>query len=367
MQATATSLLALLQNPNQFIIPIYQRSYAWTIKECEKLLNDILKITTDQDVNSHFMSSIVYYSPVTNNPAIINKYWVIDGQQRLTTITLLIAALADFVGNDTEYAQTINMSKNALVGYYLLNQLQNDDSKYKLLLTDRNTGGGNDRNTLTDLLDNLLTGSTTFRNPQSQIIIENYEFFRGKINNINYDSIWEGLRHLFVVSVIIERNIDNPQVIFESLNGTGLNLTKTDLIRNYILMGHDVPTQIRLYDHYWDPIETVFNKNKKQFDDFFRYYLTIINNIMPKIDEIYDVFKSSTPNTSISDIEHSLNTIKHYSELYEKLVFDKEQNTDLKYSFKRILQLNMNVCYPFLLKVYDDYNNKKVRPRSRTA
>lgn len=224
MKASSNNLLSIIKGPRQFVIPIYQRTYSWQLVQCNQLLNDILRISNDSAVQGHFIGSIVYFQESIHTVSDVPKLLVIDGQQRLTTVSLLIAAIADFI---KENAVEIDTSFTKLQNYYLINPEEDNELRYKLLLTRRDK----------DTYINLLKGIPQSEG-MSQRIIENYDFFKSKINKENVVAIYSGVQRLFVVDVALEKEKDNPQLIFESMNSTGLDLSQADLIRNYVLMGH---------------------------------------------------------------------------------------------------------------------------------
>jgi len=346
MKASAKNLLSIIKEPKQFIIPIYQRTYSWHYKHCALLLNDIQEASKSE--KGHFIGSIVYFQPDIHTLAEINKYLVIDGQQRITTITLLIAALVKFIENNPECE--VDTTAKKLRNYYLFNAEEDNDLYFKLLLTKR------DKDTLKDLLTNKLSPPN-----QSNRIVENQEYFYKQIDKNNINTIYKGLQKLIVVDVALDREKDNPQLIFESLNSTGLNLSQADLIRNYILMGQETSIQKNLYEKYWYPMEQSFGENISALPWFMRDYLTMKLSSIPKIGEVYETFKDyfNTYKDEIG-IEEILKSLYEYSQYYVSISLQKEDNTALLSVFKEITKLRMDTSYPFLLKVYGDYKNELI-------
>ena len=348
MKASAANFLSLIKGPKQFVIPIYQRTYSWQIKQCNKLLDDILRISRDDSVPGHFIGSVVYFQESIHTVSDVPQLLVIDGQQRLTTVSLLIAAMSEFVkeneaGIDTNYTKLRN--------YYLLNAEESGELEFKLLLTRRDK----------DAFINLLKGIPQSGN-DSQRVRENYEFFKNQITLENIAAIYSGVQRLFVVDVALEKDKDNPQLIFESLNSTGLDLSQADLIRNFILMGQEINTQTELYEKYWFPMEQSFgNEYASKFDWFMRDYLSVKMGRIPAIGRVYDEFKNYVQNGETSkDIKDVVADIYKFSNYYVSMVFHKEKDEELLQSFKSISRLKMDVSYPFLLPVYDDYANNAV-------
>lgn len=343
MKATSANLLTVIKGPKQFVIPIYQRTYSWLIPQCNKLFNDILKVSTDENLQGHFIGSVVYFQESIHTVSDVPKLLVIDGQQRLTTVSLLIIALAEFI-KENEVSIDTNFTK--LQNYYLLNSEEENELRYKLLLTRR------DKDTLINLIKGIEpSGEFSLR------LVENYKFFKGKISKENVNDIYNGILRLFIVDVALEKDKDNPQLIFESMNSTGLDLSQADLIRNYILMGQDIKLQTELYEKYWFPMEQSYgNEYATKFDWFMRDYLSVKTGSIPRIDKVYEEFKAFVQSSKApSTITEVVQDIFKYSGFYVNMVLRKEKNEDLKKLFTNILKLKVDVSYPFLLPVYNDY------------
>tara|TARA_R110002167_G_scaffold159918_1_gene355643 strand:- start:1741 stop:3819 length:2079 start_codon:yes stop_codon:yes gene_type:complete len=342
MKAQSANLLNLLKGPRQFIIPIYQRTYSWHISQCQQLLQDILRIDPEQS-GGHFVGSVVYFQESIHTVSDVPRLLVIDGQQRLTTITLLLAALAEFVADNAGLLET---SATKLKNYYLFNAEEEGELRYKLLLTRR------DKQPLMDLLQGIAVNeSTPLR------IVENFQFFKAGINADNVAAIYNGLMRLFVVDVALEKEVDNPQLIFESLNSTGLDLSQADLIRNYILMGQQTALQTELYEKHWLPMEQNYGDEYSQyFDRFMRDYLSVKIGNISKIGHVYDAFKNyANSDRSPGNIRDLVADIHRFSGYYANMALHKEPCPSLARVFKRIARLKANVSYPFLLAVYADY------------
>ena len=236
MKAAEIDFLKFLRGTNQFIIPIYQRNYKWTLKHCEQLWNDIVNAANNSFTKGHFIGSIVYIESGLYQVSSVPQLLVIDGQQRLTTMSLLLAALAKSLGDSKIEG---DLTKKKLENYYLFNSQEDGELRYKIVLN------RTDKDTLISLVEE--------RDPPTSIshhILENYEFFKEQIQGaqISQTQIYEGIKKLIVVSISLDRNYDNPQLIFESLNSTGLDLSQADLIRNYILMGLEPKEHSRIYN-----------------------------------------------------------------------------------------------------------------------
>ncbi|WP_261385537.1 DUF262 domain-containing protein [Pseudomonas bubulae] len=234
MKATEANLLKFLRKSPQFVIPIYQRNYSWTEAQCRQLWADLLRAGRNEKVNAHFIGSIVYIeralSSVTSQEALL----VIDGQQRLTTSTLLVAALASYLevlGPDKldPFEDLLEaFSPRKLRNYYLLNPDEDGERHFKLILSET------DNDTLRAILKD-----TPMPAERSTRVYENYQLFRELLtqHHNELDAVCEGLAKLVIVDVSLDRAQDNPQLIFESMNSTGLELSQADLIRNYIQWG----------------------------------------------------------------------------------------------------------------------------------
>jgi len=348
VKATETNLLTLLKKSEQFIIPIYQRTYSWTRKECQQLLDDIFRAGENNQVRAHFVGSFVYiekglYSATAHSPLM-----VIDGQQRLTTITLLLEALARRVGNAEPLE---NFTADKIRRYYLIDDREEGDHRFKLLLTQT------DKETLLAIVQQQPVPAE-----HSVRIAENLNFFVQAIEGIPEDrlhQLWIGVSKLTAVDIALDRDQDNPQLIFESMNSTGLDLSQADLIRNYVLMGLEPSHQASLYEHHWRPMELGFSQQSysTNFDGFMRHYLTVKTGDIPKISAVYEAFKShaSQPEVETEGIDALVQDLKAYSRYYCAFALDAEPDKDLADAFRDLRELRADVVYPLLLELYDDY------------
>ena len=348
VKATETNLLTLLKKSEQFIIPIYQRTYSWTRKECQQLLDDIFRAGENNQVRAHFVGSFVYiekglYSATAHSPLM-----VIDGQQRLTTITLLLEALARRVGNAEPLE---NFTADKIRRYYLIDDREEGDHRFKLLLTQT------DKETLLAIVQQQPVPAE-----HSVRIAENLDFFVQAIEGIPEDrlhQLWIGVSKLTAVDIALDRDQDNPQLIFESMNSTGLDLSQADLIRNYVLMGLEPSHQASLYEHHWRPMELGFSQQSysTNFDGFMRHYLTVKTGDIPKISAVYEAFKShaSQPEVETEGIDALVQDLKAYSRYYCAFALDAEPDKGLADAFRDLRELRADVVYPLLLELYDDY------------
>ncbi|WP_177734631.1 DUF262 and DUF1524 domain-containing protein [Flavobacterium inviolabile] len=354
MKATSANLLTVIKGPRQFVIPIYQRTYSWQLSQCNQLLQDIIRVSKDENLQGHFLGSVVHFQENIYTISDVPKHLVIDGQQRLTTVSLLIIALANFL-KDNE--ADIDTSFTKLQNYYLLNAEEENELRYKLLLTRR------DKDTYINLLNGVPQASE-----YSLRIVENYEFFKSKINKENVKDIYNGILRLFIVDVALEKDKDNPQLIFESMNSTGLDLSQADLIRNYVLMGQDIKLQTELYEKYWYPMEQSYgNEYSSSFDWFMRDYLSVKNGTIPRIDKVYEEFKTYVQSGKAPEtITEVVRDIYKYSGFYVNMVLRKEPDLVLNQLFSNIAKLKVDVSYPFLLPVYNDYFEERLSKQNFT-
>ena len=352
MKATEAKLLEFIKKSPQFVIPIYQRSYSWSERECRQLWDDIVRAGSDENVNAHFIGSIVYiekgiYQVTSQSPIL-----VIDGQQRLTTISLLIAALADKLDLLPDGNQEIleGFSPRKLRNYYLRNPEEEGEKHYKLILSKT------DKESMLAIVD-----KTNMPRDYSFKIYENYDLFRVWLDEYSdhLDVVCRGIAKLIVVDIALSSDQDNPQLIFESMNSTGKELTQADLIRNYILMGLDIKQQSYLYEHFWRPMEIDFGQEAytSDFDGFMRHYLTVKTSRIPRISEVYESFKEYATSMQFKNINMSMivEDIRKFSKYFCNMTLKQEPDKDLKLAFNDIKELRVDVAYPMLLEVYDDY------------
>ena len=357
LKAATMNFLEFLKVPKQFIIPIYQRNYSWTIKQCEQLWNDIKRIALDSESHGHFIGSIVYIeSGIYQISDSVHKLLLIDGQQRLTTVSLLLTALSNALKKSEREADIseADISSEKIINYYLFNNLEKHDLRYKILLN------RNDKETFLSIIE----GSNEYPAVFSHHMVDNYKFFEEKFQNndqINLNEIYLGIHKLILVDISLDRNYDDPQLIFESLNSTGLDLSQADLIRNYMLMGLGPVEQEKIYSLYWHPLERSFEQDDyaEYFDRFMRDFLTIKTGQIPNKGEIYSNFKLYVTSRKES-IDKIVENIRYYSKIYVNLIYDREDDKEIRSAIKDIRDLNVEVSYPFLLEIFDDYSRELI-------
>lgn len=343
MDARKGNIYEILNGNKQFLIPVYQRYYSWDIEQCKRLWNDIVEMQKKGKVG-HFVGSIVNIAEQAM-PTGVQKYMIIDGQQRMTTLSLLLLALRDYAINNPEDT-TINARR--IDNMLLKNEYESGDERYKLLLTET------DR----DILMRLVEEKPIPDDTRSKLL-DNYKFFAGKIadKELQPAEVYESIGKLQIVNITLDRSVDDAQAIFESLNSTGKELSESDLIRNYVLMGLEPTEQTYVYEHLWRPMELLFvyETQDSVMDRFFRDYLTMKITRIPKQDRVYEEFKLYHLNCEFSTIRELCQDLLTYAKYYTDMVFKRSSNPALKSLYEDINDLRMEVSYPFLLKVHNDY------------
>ena len=345
MKANELPITNFLQAQNvQFIIPVYQRNYDWTNNECKELLNDIVAVEK-YDRGTHFIGSIVFIHEGIYSTSEVKELVIIDGQQRLTTINIIYVALYRF-------AKENNMHNEAdkVLNMFLINQyVEQESSKLKLKQTDTNS-----------LAFKAIMNSTENEFGHYSNVIENFNYFKTAITQEKFNTILNGLKRLIFVEISLERGKDDPQRIFESLNSTGLDLSQSDLIRNYILMDLDPKNQNKIFEQIWNPIEENardLKKQKSMVSDYIRDYLTLRNKKIPNKNKVYVEFKKlykEKDETYTQELENIKSLSVHYKKFINpSTVSDHNVRRELEY----ISRLEINVAYPFLLQVFEDAEN----------
>lgn len=354
MIAQQTNLFRFLEGNKQFTIPLFQRTYSWQKAQCEQLWRDIIHTATHEDVKSHFVGSIVYVQNGIFRATGPAEMMVIDGQQRLTTLTLLLVALAQEIKKGTLDA-IVNPDK--IFDTYLTNRYESGEDVYKLILTQ------NDKHNLIDIIEGKESDKVI-----SNRIRENYQYFVDQLHQKKYPAhvIYAGIGKLVLVDIALDRDHDDPQMIFESLNSTGLDLSQADLIRNYVLMRIDAKHQNRLYQDHWLPMEQLLQSDDHVplFDRFVRDYLTMKSALgaIPRIADVYKSFKEYRtkiiPSPSVDELVVDLHRFAIYYGYFER---EKATDPEIKEILGNIKQLDASVAYPMLLKVFADYEDMLIK------
>ena len=356
LQAGETTLNKLLNTSRQFIVPIFQRNYSWQKNQYEQLWFDILRASKFKEKQNHFIGSIVYIDMGTpaGRP---QQLLLIDGQQRLTTISILLCAIKDYVQKFNLETKLINLAK--IKNQFLYNSDEIDEDRYKLLLNVQ------DKETYIKLIDNTIF---TVNKPTTNII-KCYEFFYERIEDFikqhgQIDEIYAGIFKLSLVSISLDKDSDNPQMIFESMNSTGKDLSQTDLLRNYLLMDLTPEKQTRLYKTYWKSMEELFGEDiykndVNKFDYFIRDFLTLKSDTgyICKINNVYENFKRYYLDNNCEKFA-VLKDLFTYAKYYAWIDLLQANDDELKLYWQEFKKLDSHVVYPFLLKLYDDYSRQ---------
>ncbi len=346
MEAKQNFITNFIQQQDvQFLIPVYQRNYDWKNEHCKQLLSDIKKVGKNEDIATHFIGSIVYVQTGLSTSPVLT---IIDGQQRLTTITLLISAL---VRKSNESGN--KKLSDELTRRYLINEFKSDDEKLKLKPIKKDN----------EALRYALGLSSNEVKSYSRII-ENVNFFYENISTEEIEIIKQGIQKLVFIEISLDKAKDDPQNIFQSLNSTGLDLSQADLIRNYILIGLTSKVQTRIYENYWIEIEQNTTEVSSQLiktSDFIRDYLTFKFSSIPTINKVFEVFKQRYQFNSENELVEILEEIKLFSKFYRYFINPELHKNNLVVdNLKLIKKLQINVSYPFLLQVFNAHNNGKI-------
>jgi uncharacterized protein with ParB-like and HNH nuclease domain/predicted transport protein len=344
MNAFKSNIFEYMNGTRQYSIPIYQRVYSWEIEQCQRLWVDIVSMQKGKR-EGHFVGSIVRIDEVS--AAGFPKAMIIDGQQRLTTLTLLLIALRDYVKKDTTDTE-INAAE--ITDTLLINPYKHDSDRYKLLLTKT------DQEILRKLIE-----SPAPNNESVSRILSNYSYFVERVSSgdLAPDEIYQAIGKLQMVDIALDRQYDDPQAIFESLNSTGMDLRDSDLIRNFILMGLPSCDQALVYNNIWRPMEELFSYGNQAelMDSFFRDYLTMKLGRLVKQGDVYKEFKNyrytywnKKTDTLCADL---LSFANHYTEMDSGECDDKE----LQSLYNDLKTIGLSVAYPFLMKVHEDCTN----------
>jgi len=340
MNANSRFITQFLGNPDlQFVIPVYQRNYDWSNENCAQLWDDLLTLATTKK-NTHFMGALVTIYNVDGSD---KEYVIIDGQQRLTTISLLLLALHNTMKKGEVSA---DFDAQQIMEQYLVNKWS-EKRRIKLKPIHK------DNDAFIALFEGKYEGTDSN-------IFKNYDFLKKKIKNMNITplQLFEAIKKLEVVEIEVKSSDDNPQLIFESINSTGVSLSEADLVRNFVLMNQNSKTQEEFYKKYWNPMEE--NTKCHSVSEFLKDYLTYKERIFIKQNKIYRAFKKYTFVNSKITIEELLSDLLKFSEYYKSIINGSVQESIVKFNLDRLNFLEMTVVYPFLIEVWDDWRNKLI-------
>ncbi|WP_290140152.1 DUF4268 domain-containing protein [uncultured Dubosiella sp.] len=333
MKGEKNALLRFMDGHDKyFVIPVYQRNYNWTIKNCERLFDDLVKVS-QENLNSHFFGCIVFQN-VPSGRDIRNS--LIDGQQRITTVSLLLLAMCKAIEDGVVPCEDSRL-KDQIYEEYLINKWAGLDQRIRLI------PAKNDRETYRQLLQNEeLTKQSN--------MTKNYQYFyeRLKKGEITLADLFTAMKKLDIIGIALEGD-DDAQLIFESLNSTGLDLSEGDKIRNYILMNLREEKQEEYYDCFWSVIEENANGN---VDDFIRDYLSMKTHVIPSYRKVYEVFKKYAIQNGIQSKE-LLEDLKRYSKFYSILTGKRSFFEAVDAIIMRLNVLETSVIRPYMLEVLD--------------
>ena len=348
MKASERKITKLFsESDTVFSIPVYQRDYNWQEKQCQRLFKDILQTGKNEKVNSYFLGSIVYIHDGIYGVG-EKEFHVIDGQQRMTTLTLLFLAIY-FKLKGTILAKDADKIYNQ----YVVNPYSEKEIKLKLLPPEENLY------ILNKISHNKFNELEAF---QDRNMLKNYLFFEKELENLSFDDmkhLSNGIEKLIYIDIALEKGKDDPQKIFESLNSTGLDLSQGDLIRNYILMDLERGEQNRIYKEIWIPIEN----NCKVSDgseitsyvsDFIRDYLTLKTEKISSKPKVFETFKTYYEKEN----DEKLEDMKKYSEAYSYIIKPGlEKDKDIQRELDYLKSLDKTVINTFLIGILKDYKD----------
>lgn len=323
----------------RFIIPVYQRNYDWKTENCKQLYDDLVKVIKNKR-RSHFFGSLVsVYEPSGRN----TEFLVIDGQQRLTTVSLLLLAMYNLIKSGIITPKDAYLDKQ-IYEDFLVDKYQPEETRIKLkpVKNDQKAFG----KLFNDAREHIRESNLT----------TNYNYFYERIQKqeISIDELFDAICRLEIINITLN-NEDNPQLIFESLNSTGLDLSEGDKIRNFILMGLPSKEQDEYYDKYWNRIEEC---TKYDVSSFVRDYLSIKQLAIPSQKKIYISFKDYVDQKSI-ETEKLLKDLLAYAKRYEILLCGGTENKALDACIYRLNRLETTVTRPFFLEVLRLYDENK--------
>jgi len=323
-----------------FVIPVYQRDYAWTKINCQKLWADLIDLNNNGR-NDHFLGTLVTIGSG------FEEYTIIDGQQRLTTVSILLIALHSFLKNKENKNSVETVLIDQLLDF-LINKYSSEHEQRIRLKPNKQ-----DKAHFEKLFDNGENSGTDSN------INNNYNFFYSQIasEELTPQQVFDAFRRLKIVLIDLVRGQDDPQLIFESLNSTGVDLTAGDLIRNYILMDLNPSEQEKMYKKYWIEIE----KFTGDIAEFVRNYLIFKLKTWVKKDDVYTVFKNFSSDQFSKNKEGILEDLLNFAKIYSWLVqIQNHPNKGINTQLNRLNKLEFTVCHPYLLDLFNELNQNNI-------
>ncbi len=340
MNGNAQKLIKYMDGASKrFIIPVYQRNYDWQTENCKQLFDDLVKVIK-QCRKSHFFGSVV---SVQNETGTMEEYLIIDGQQRLTTVSLLLLAIYHLLA-EGKLSSVDEQLTDKIFKKYLIDEYEPEEKRIKLKSIK------NDQKAFGCLFDD-----ETNQIPDSHLTI-NYKYFYDRIllEELTVDELFEAICKLEIINITLNHE-DNPQLIFESLNSTGMDLSEGDKIRNFVLMGLDTDTQSKLYEKYWNRIEDCTGYDVSAF---MRDYLSVQQKSTPNIKAVYPTFKKFAETKNTDDIAEFLKELYAYAKRYEILIKCNSSDEELNNCIYRLNRLATTVTRPFFLEVLRLYDEE---------
>ena len=351
MDGHAKPLLKFLNGAdNRFIIPVYQRNYDWSQKQCKQLFDDLVQVAKDNR-KSHFFGSIVSTLAAGGSGS---DFLIIDGQQRITTVSILFVAIVNLLHCKKIQDKDNNLERK--IKYtYLIDEYSSDERKLRLKPIKKDCLA----------FDKIVEGDADEFVKDSHIT-QNYEYFCERIlsisNEISVDELFASIKKLEIIDIFVEKDED-PQLIFESLNSTGLDLTEADKIRNFILMGLSSDLQNEYYEKYWNKIE---NYTCYKVSDFIRHYLTFKQKKIPNVNAVYFEFKEYVQKQHLAPCNYGdlLSDMLFYAKIYGHISSGTQNDWNVSWKIKKALNrlnlIDVSVCYPFLLALFSAFEKKEL-------
>ncbi|KNE07852.1 DUF262 domain-containing protein [Helicobacter pylori] len=334
-----------------FSIPAYQRNYTWAEENCEKLLQDIVSIS--QNKKTHFMGSITYILQWIDDEESLRQlqeYLIIDGQQRITTLMLLLKAIETKIQNE-EIKKEIDRLLNLTGQRLRLKPIKSDKEAFELVMQNR-----------------------SHEIQEESHIGKNYKFFTKELEHYiskgyRIEEIYGAFLRLKIVAIGLELGEDDPQVVFESINATGVQLKGLDLIRNYLMMGENSDNQNRLYETYWVPLEDWLGE--RDLNDFIKTYLRIYfeDKLKEGEREVYCTLKAHHRDNFSDNIQGLMSDMREYGRIYQIFLDrdhyflgrgDPQQLANLRLCIKDLVKIKFGVAKPFILRCARDFEEGKL-------
>jgi uncharacterized protein with ParB-like and HNH nuclease domain len=339
-----------------FTIPVYQRPYSWQEDQCQQLLDDLQRIASEDIVQKHFIGSVVYVNQGLSIGSRNNHYVVVDGQQRITTLSLLLLALAH------QYA-TYGMpgERERILRYFIINEYAAPDAEDLVKLKPLNM----DKAAYRAIVAYVKDGEAIGPDIEAHLMVKNFRYFVKQCSHEQIPALYQGFETLEFVSIQLEPGKDDPQKIFESLNSTGLGLSQSDLIRNYLLMNLEVEKQTEYYKRYWEPIENMLSV--EHIPSFFRDYIRMRYEEMLKINSVYREYKLRSNLKGLNkQLDHpklieEFNRLKGYASAYQWITqAGKMPDEKIRQQLKHFEKLSIEPLKPFFLELLYDWAQKIV-------